>query len=266
MEAYTSFAQVYDLFMDNVPYDSWCEYLKARLREYGISSGTLLELGCGTGKMTRRMAKAGYEMIALDNSMEMLEIAMERESEEDTEETTHGTAGADIQNQTLYLLQDMQEFELYGTVNAVISVCDCLNYILEEEGLLQVFRRVSEYLEPDGVFLFDMNTLYKYEQLLAENTFAENRDTGSFIWENYYDPEEQINEYDLTLFIEEQDGRFARFQEQHYQRGYTLDTIKALLRKAGLEFLAAYDGYTQSPLTEESERMTVIAGKSAITQ
>lgn len=266
MEAYTSFAQVYDMFMDNVPYDSWCEYLKTQLDKYGITTGTLLELGCGTGKMTRRMAQAGYEMIGLDNSMEMLEIAMEREAEVDSEEEADcETATMDLQRQPLYLLQDMREFELYGTVNAVISVCDCLNYILDEEGLFQVFERVSEYLEPQGVFVFDMNTLYKYEELLAENTFAENRDTGSFIWENYYDPRDKINEYDLTLFIAEQDGRFSRFQEQHYQRGYSLDTIKELLGKAGLEFLAAYDGYTESPLTKKSERMTVIAGKMNIT-
>ena len=191
MEAYTSFAQVYDLFMDNVPYEAWSNYVEEILAKEGIRDGILLDLGCGTGKMTRIMADKGFDMIGIDNSMEMLDMA--REYEYDREEDSG----------ILYLLQDMREFELYGTVRAVYSACDCLNYIMEEDELLTVFRLVNNYLDPKGLFIFDMNTSYKYEHLLAENTIAENREEGSFIWENYYDKEEQVNEYDLTLFIKE---------------------------------------------------------------
>lgn len=260
MEAYTSFAQVYDLFMDNVPYEEWCEYLKEQLSSYGIEDGLILDLGCGTGKMTRRMADFGYDMIGVDNSMEMLEIAREFDASEiaysediDLEDEKAG------KRRILYLMQDMREFELYGTVRAVYSACDSLNYILEEEDLLTVFRLVNNYLDPKGIFIFDMNTSYKYEELLGENTFAESRDASSFIWDNYYDEEEQINEYDLTLFIQEEDGRFQRFQEQHYQKCYSLDTVKELLAKAGMEFVAVYDAYTKNPLTEDSDRMTIVA-------
>lgn len=243
MEAYTSFAQVYDLFMDNVPYEEWGTYLKEILTEEGIEDGLVLDLGCGTGKLTRMMAAAGFDMIGVDNSFEMLDIA-------------RGESCEDI----LYLLQDMREFELYGTVRAIYSACDSINYILEEEDLLQVFRLVNNYLDPKGVFIFDVNSLYKYEDLLGENTFAENRENGSFIWENYYDEEEMVNEYDLTLFIEsEEEEMFRRFQEVHYQRAYSLDTIKKLLQDAGMEFVAAYDAYTKEPIREDSEKWTIIA-------
>jgi SAM-dependent methyltransferase len=299
MDAYTSFAEVYDLFMDNVPYGEWAEYLCSILGEYHIGDGILLDLGCGTGKLTRMFAQKGYDMIGVDNSIEMLDIARnwqdaeqppeltgrmqdaERTSEltgrmQDAERTSE-LAGRmlDARQQTdeenfmqpassqiLYLLQDMREFELYGTVRAVYSACDCLNYILEEEDLLTVFRLVNNYLDPHGIFIFDMNTAYKYEKLLADNTFAENREEGSFIWENYYDPESGINEYDLTLFVREEGvhpDRFLRFQETHYQRSYPVELVKQLLEKAGMEFVAVYDGYTKNPLRTDSERMTIIA-------
>jgi len=242
MDAYTSFAQVYDLFMDNVPYKEWADYLDKLFKEYGIEDGLLLDLGCGTGKLTRLLAEKGYDMIGVDYSFEMLDIAREQSDES-----------------ILYLLQDMREFELYGTVRGIYSACDCLNYILEEEELKEVFALVNNYLDPGGIFVFDINTPYKYQELLADNTIAETRDEGSFIWENYYDEEEQINEYDLTLYIKEEDGRFQRFEETHYQRCYELETIQKLLEEAGLEFVAMYDAYTKEPVSEESEKVLVIA-------
>lgn len=242
MDAYTSFAQVYDLFMDNVPYELWGAYLDKRFKEYGIEDGLLLDLGCGTGKLTRFMEKKGYDMIGIDFSYEMLDVAMSKSTDS-----------------ILYLLQDMREFELYGTVRGIYSACDCLNYILEDNELLEVFRLVNNYLDPGGIFIFDMNTPYKYQTLLGEYTFAENREEGSFIWENYYDTEEKINEYDLTLYVKSEDGCFERFQETHFQKCYTMSTIKNLIEEAGLEFLAMYDAYTQEPLKEESEKVTFIA-------
>lgn len=241
MESYTSFARVYDLFMDNVPYEEWCEYLAGILKENGIDSGLILDLGCGTGKLTRLMEQKGYDMIGVDNSFEMLDVAREQEN-----------------TNILYLMQDMREFELYGTVRAIYSACDSINYILEEEELLTVFKLVNNYLDPGGLFIFDINSPYKYKELLAENTFAETREEGSFIWENYYDEEEGINEYDLTLYIEEEEGRFARFQEVHYQRCYELATVQRLLKDAGLEFVGYYDAYTKNPVAWDSEKITVI--------
>ena len=180
MDAYTTFAQVYDLFMDNVPYEEWSEYLLSVLKEYGIHSGVICDLGCGTGKMTRLLAKAGYDMIGVDLSEDMLAIASGQNEEG-----------------ILYLCQDMCELELYGTAKAMVSVCDSINYLLEEDEIVWTLQSVNRYLEPGGIFIFDFNTVYKYETVLGDTTICENREEGSFIWENYYDKEEQINEYDF---------------------------------------------------------------------
>ena len=239
MDAYTSFAGVYDEFMDNVPYDEWCDYMVDYLKHYGITDGLLLDLGCGTGQMTRRMAARGYDMIGIDNSMEMLEIARESDS-----------------GNILYLLQDMREFELYGTVRAIYSACDSMNYLLCEEDFLQVLRLAANYLDTEGLFLFDLNTPYKYRNLLKDNTFAENREDCSFIWENYFHEEEGMNEYDLTLFIRESNEEaFRRYQETHYERCDEVETIRALVEEAGLELVEILDAYTKEPLREDSDRM-----------
>lgn len=245
-EAYQSFARVYDMFMNDVPYGEWADYVQGLLGEHGIKDGLVLELGCGTGSLTELLSSRGYDMIGVDNSADMLEIAMDKKAE----------SGQDI----LYLLQDMREFELYGTVRAVISICDSMNYITEEEDLLTVFKLVNNYLDPGGVFIFDLNTLYKYREIMGECTIAENREDGSFIWDNYFDEENDMNEYDLTLFIPEGDGGlFRKYEETHYQRGYELETIKALLKEAGLIFVDAYDAFTKEPPREDSERIYVIA-------
>ena len=245
MEAYTNFAQVYDLFMDNIPYIEWCDYITSLLQEYQISEGLLLDLGCGTGTLTEALSKKGYDMIVIDASLEMLEIAMEK----------HLASGSN----TLYLLQDMRNFELYGTVKAIISICDSINYILTLEELIQVFSLVNNYLDPKGIFLFDLNTEYKYHTLLADNTIAEAREDSSFIWENYYDPDTKINEYHLTLFLKEKEELYHRYTETHYQRSYSLEEIQTALQKAGLTFLAAYDAFTREPVKADSERIYILA-------
>lgn len=245
MGAYEGFAAVYDMFMDNIPYEEWCRYLTGLLKKRGIRDGLLLDMGCGTGSLTELLAAEGYDMIGIDNSAEMLQIAMEKRAE----------SGKDI----LYLCQDMRSFELYGTVAAVVSICDSVNYILEYDELVQVFKLVNNYLDPKGLFIFDLNTIYKYRDTMGETTIAENRDEGSFIWENYYDEEENINEYDLTLFIKGEDNRFDRYEETHFQRAYELETVKKALEEGGLEFVEAFDAFTENPPRKESERIYIIA-------
>lgn len=261
MEAYTDFAQVYDTFMDETPYEEWADFLAGLIEKYGISQpgpleaeedilaserNLVLDLGCGTGSLTELMAAKGFDMIGVDLSQEMLGIAL----------TKREKAGSS----TLYLCQDMRELELYSTVGTVISVCDSVNYLLEEADIEETFRLVNNYLYPGGVFIFDFNTLYKYEQIIGDTTIAENRDDCSFIWENYYHEEEHINEYDLTIFVrKEEDEVFRRFSETHYQRGYTLEEMIALVKRAGLSFVTALDADTHEAPTEISERIYIIA-------
>lgn len=249
MEAYSGFAEVYDLFMDNIPYEEWAAYVRSLLEEEGIREGILLDLGCGTGSVTELLAAAGYDMIGIDNSEEMLEIAMEKREK----------SGLDI----LYLLQDMREFELYGTVKGVVSICDSMNYILEDEELLTVFRLVQNYLDNEGIFIFDLNTRYKYETLLADNTFAEDREESSFIWENFYDAEEEINQYDLSLFVREEDGRYRKYEETHLQRAYDQQRVEALIRESGLELLHVYDAFTRELPAEDAERIYFVCRRPA---
>ena len=282
MEAYSDFAQVYDTFMDDTPYEEWCDYLVELIEKHRegeclseVSSeasleaeargdkdnddtsvtnqnlqqehNTILDLGCGTGTLTELLAKRGYDMIGIDNAQEMLQIAMDKRER----------SGLDI----LYLLQDMRSFELYGAVGAVISVCDSVNYLLEDEDVVQTFRLVNNYLLPEGIFIFDFNTVYKYEVVIGDATIAENREKCSFIWDNYYHEKEQINEYDLTVFVQESEGEniYRRFQETHYQRGYCLKQMKEYLLKAGLMFVEAVDADTHGEITDTSERIYVVA-------
>ena len=252
MEAYTGFASVYDTFMDNIPYGEWCEGITSVLKRYGVRDGLVLDLGCGTGSLTELLAAAGYDMIGVDNSEEMLQLATEKRER----------SGHDI----LYLCQDMREFELYGTVAAVVSVCDSLNYITDPDDLVTVFRLVNNYLDPGGIFVFDMNTEYKYGTLLGDSTIAEDRDECSFIWDNQYDAEEKINIYDLSIFVREDGDLYRKYHETHYQRAYSPEEIKTALAEAGMEFIGIYDGFSEEPPRKDSERITVIArekGKEA---
>ena len=284
MEAYGDFAYVYDEFMDNTPYEQWCAYVCESIKKYGVSvpgsrtavsyeqpeahgsmqekevchpaqnpkdalleseKNLVVDLGCGTGTLTQMLYDAGYDMIGVDNSGEMLNVAMEKRDR----------SGSDI----LYLLQDMRDLELYSTVGTIISICDSINYILEVEELLEVFQRVNNYLYPGGVFIFDFNTVYKYEEVIGDTTIAENREDCSFIWENYYHEEEEINEYDLTVFVREGNGLFRRFQENHYQRGYRVETICELLEAAGMELVELVDADTRDAVVPESERIYAVA-------
>ena len=245
MEAYTGFAAVYDTFMDNIPYEDWCEYLAGLLKEYGVEDGLVLDLGCGTGSLTELLADRGYDMIGVDYSEEMLELALDKRVE----------SGKDI----LYLCQDMREFELYGTVAAVVSICDCMNYITEPEDLVTVFELVNNYLDPGGIFIFDMNTEYKYREVMGDCTIAEDREDSSFIWENQYEPEEKINIYDLSIFVRESEDLYRKYHETHYQRAYSLEEVKEAICEAGMEFVTAYDAFTKEPPKSDSERIYVVA-------
>lgn len=243
MSQYTDFSYVYDLFMDNVPYDEWGEKIERILRQNGIEDGLLLDLGCGTGTLTEIMSDKGYDMIGIDSSEDMLLIAREKQYENSAfEECEVDEDDLDKEEKILYLCQDISDFELYGTVRAVISTCDTFNYLVEPEDFLKSLKLINNYIEPDGVLIFDMNAPEKYENVLLNNVFAENRDDASFIWENSFSSESRINEYALTLFIKDDDsGQYDKTEEYHYQRAYTRDEIRELLDRAGFEIIENYE-------------------------
>ncbi len=274
MEAYTDFAGVYDIFMDGTPYGEWADFLADMIEKYGISKpvreaaeskapdvgegenerrgalldserNLVLDLGCGTGTLTELLYWKGFDMIGVDNSEEMLGVAFEKKE----------NSGSEI----LYLCQDMRELDLYSTVGTVVYVCDSFNYLLEDGDVEDAFALVNNYLYPGGLFIFDFNTVYKYEHVIGDAVIAENRDECSFIWENYYYDGERLNEYDLTIFVREDGELFRRFTETHFQRGYTLEEMKSFVEKAGMQPVLFLDADTRKAPTENSERIYVVA-------
>lgn len=245
--AYESFAQVYDKFMEDTPYDQWTEYLKEIFKKHELINNTniVADLGCGTGNMTERLAENGFDMIGIDLSEEMLAMAKEKAIEKKLD--------------ILYLNQDMREFELYGTVDAIVSMCDSINYVTEAEDLLEVFKLVNNYLEPEGLFVFDLNTIYKFDKILGCNSFCETTDNSAYTWENYYDSEERINEFYTNFFIESEKGLYERHEEFHYEKGYEIDEVIDLIKEAGMEFEAVYDELTFHQPTERSQRIFFVA-------
>lgn len=252
MDSYTSFAALYDLFMEDIPYDEWADWILSVLHAHGIRDGIAADLGCGTGQITRRLARAGYDMIGIDASPQMLEAASEKELPEN---------GGPSDPPILYLNQDIRSFELYGTVRAVVCVCDTLNYMLTPADLLSVFRLVNNYLDPGGLFLFDMHTEAFYRSI-GDSVIAEDRGCASFIWENEYDPVICENTYRMIFYAEEEDGLYRRMEEEHVTKAYPAELITALLAEAGLKLLAVRDADNGSAPSETSERLQFAAAES----
>lgn len=286
METYDALAYVYDELMDNIPYTEWCEVIDSMIRKYGISrpidrkdgqgvfdalkyddielavdkemteeeildseKNLVVDLGCGTGTLTHLMYKKGYDMIGIDVSDSMLDVAQKKRDDKEYD--------------ILYVNQDMRDLDLYSTVGTVYSVCDSVNYILRDEELVRTFKLIEKFLYPGGLFMFDFNTVYKYSNILGDSTIAENREDCAFIWENYYDDENNINEFDVNIFIEQSEsGLFKRFVETHYQKGYTLAQMEGFLKEAGFNILIEKDSDTREEPTDESQRIFIVAKKS----
>ena len=243
MNAYHAFALVYDRMMEEIPYEEWCNFVTDQLKKFGIEDGLMLELGCGTGTLTEMFDAKGFGMIGVDNSEEMLAEAVEKREQ----------SGRSI----LYLNQDMREFELYGTVRAVISLCDTMNYLTEYDDLVNVCRLVNNYLDPNGIFLFDLKTDHYFKSIGCQS-FCDADEEVSFIWDNDYDEEKRINSYALTLFVQEEDNRYERFDEYHEQRAFSIDEVRRAIEESGMIFLDAIDK-NGAPATKDTDRVYIIA-------
>lgn len=268
-ESYQSFASVYDEFMDGTDYRLTADKIQDIIMRYGLSRpaelrtgesentdvllaaemNLVVDLGCGTGKLTEILADRGFDVMGIDLSEEMLGIALTRRDK--------------LHHRTLYLCQDMREFELFGTAGTFVSVGDSVNYLLEDEDMDKLFKRVNTFLYPGGIFVFDFKTLHLYRDVIGDSTIAEDREDCSFIWENWFDAETRINEYDLTLFIRDKDSGagdnlFRKYQEIHRQRGYTLDEMKKFASDAGLTWVTEMDSDTMGPVTSVTERILCV--------
>lgn len=243
---YNNFAKVYDLLMEDIAYDDWVLYIKSIFSKNNICPKTILDLGCGTGNIASKLSKQGYDVIGVDISADMLTVAKEKAILE--------------KENILYLNQDMREFELYGTIDCVICLFDSLNYILKESEILKVFKLVNNYLNPGGLFIFDINTEYKFKEVLSDNTYSDANDFMVCVWENFFDDEQKINEYYANFFIKnENDNFYERFEEYHYEKAYDVSTIINLIEKSGLKFLSVYDAFTFDKPNEKSERIYFVA-------
>ena len=245
MSAYEAFASVYDIFMEQVEYDQWLCHIHALWDKYGLQPKTIIDLGCGTGSIALPLAKKGYDVIGVDLSYEMLTEADHKAMEE----------GVSVR----FACQDMTELELGEEADCILSLCDSMNYLTEDGQLEDAFCSIAQHMKKESLFLFDMNTEYKFKEVLGQNVFGSAEEHAAYIWENDYDEEEKINEYYVSFFIEKENGLYERVEEFHYERAYSVEEIKEGLQAAGMELLEIMDGYSFDAPHEESERLLFAA-------
>ena len=244
MESYGEFAFVYDRLI-NQDYSAIADKIEDIFRRNGVKPELVLDLACGTGSLTVELAKRGYDMIGIDMSEEMLSVAYEKASEY-----------PDVR----FLCQDMTEFELYGTVDAIVCTLDAVNYITDKRDLKRLFKIVHNYLNPGGLFIFDINTVYKLKTVLGNNTFVYDENGVFYTWENYFNPKNNISEQFLTFFAE-QDGMYKRFDEQHVQRGYTESELRDYMENAGLAFVEKVNWVKVDCNSKKAEKIIFVSKK-----
>lgn len=247
-DIYQVLAPYYDEWNAEIDYHAWAGSIeKVFQREFSGKVGSVLDLACGTGSMTLALAERGYDMIGLDRSCEMLSVARDRALE---------TPFAD---RILWLAQDMTDFELYGTVEAVVSCLDSINHLTSRDDLAACFRLVHNYLVPNGLFLFDLNSKGKFETVYGNASYVFEAPGVFCTWQNSYHAASRLCHFDITLFEEGEDGRYLRYDERQTERMYTLRSIKRVLSECGFVLVGAYGSADCGELTEESERWYVVA-------
>ena len=240
--SYGVFSEFYDALTANVSYDTVAQVLSSLLTRYGKGRGLLLDLACGTGSVSVRLAKKGYEVIGVDLSPEMLSEAQNKAY----------SAGQNI----LFLCQDMTALDLYGTVDAAVCTLDGLCHLPDEESLSAALRKVSLFMNPGGVFLFDVNSVYKHRAVLGNNTFVYDTDDVYCVWQNTLLSDGVTVQMDLDFFEPVSDaGDYVRQSERFTERAYPRETLEAMLKKAGFTVLDVFDGYSGKPAHDTSERL-----------
>ena len=246
---YDLIAPLYDRVNGDVDYSLWADFIEEIIkREYrGVERELVLDLGCGTGRMTLELAKRGYDMTGIDYSVEMLDIARQNAYD------------LGVSDKVLWLCQDIRDFELYGTVGIAVSCLDTINHLTSSADLSQCLSLVHNYLSNDGLFIFDINGKHKFETVYANESYVM-EDEGSFcVWQNFYNEGSRLCDFYITLFEENEDGSYSRYDEEQRERMYTLRSIKKLLADNGLEFIGAYGDFDFSEGDDNSERIYIAA-------
>lgn len=242
MSGYGEFAEVYDLLTFNVPYDDLADYYARILKLYGAGT-RVLDIGCGTGNLTVRLAKRGFEMIGADASTEMLTIAAGKSSE------------------VMWICQDMENVDIGGTVDAVISTLDSINHLETSEAILQCFCRTADCLESGGLFAFDVNTVFKHREILGDNTFVYDVDGVYCVWQNTYDKRDNGVDIELDLFFENEDGSYSRGGESFREIALSSDEYCRLLEEAGFKVVNVWEYQTFDKPSDNSEKYMIAAKK-----
>jgi len=243
--SYSSFGGVYDLLTKNVDYNSIADFIRSLLVENGVGKGFLLDNACGTGTLSLLLSKAGYDVIAADESEEMLCVAMAKAAEEN--------------ENILFLNQSMTSLDLFGTVNACVCTLDSVNHLENFDCVVKAFEKVSLFLEKGGVFIFDVNTVYKHREILADNIFIYDEPEVYCVWQNDCDGD-RVN-ISLDFFTKKKDGSFARSGEYFTETAYELDKIKNALKSCGFSDIKIFDGYTASPVKDDTQRAVFVCIK-----
>lgn len=243
---YTDFAKVYDLLMDDTDYQKIVNYIEKIFNKYKFQPKLILELGCGTGNISIELAKRNYDIIGLDKSIEMLNVAKEKAMKNNQD--------------ILFVNQDMTKLDLYGTVDAVCSMVDSINYLTSTNDITKTFKLVNNFLNPKGLFIFDTRTEYYLSHIIGNNTFAENYEDVSYIWGNSYDGKHHISHMELTMFIKEQNG-YNKVTEMHQLKAYSIEELTTALSNSGFELLKTYDDVKFSRPKDTSQRIFFVALK-----
>ncbi|MCH3972033.1 MAG: class I SAM-dependent methyltransferase [Oscillospiraceae bacterium] len=245
--SYTTFAKYYDALTHNVGYQKRADYLCALLKRYGHNSGVTLDLACGTGSLTLELKQRGFDIYGIDGSSEMLMQAQEKAL----------AAGEKI----LFVCQQMQAIDLYSTVDTVFCTLDSLNHLQTQRDLQRTFERVSLFLEPDGLFVFDMNTPYKHQKILGDNTFIYDTDSVYCVWQNHYHP--AGCRVDIALdFFKRNGAVYTRESEEFFERAYEETQVASMLKSAGMQLAGAFSEMTFDSPQEKTERIVYVARKA----
>lgn len=248
MNAYDAFASVYDVLNTEIDYEEMTDRICAELDRAGVPKGALvLDLGCGTGTLTRLLARRGYDMIGIDGSEEMLVRARENES-----------------GGILYLQQDITDFELYGTVAAIVSTTDTFNHITDADDLRRVFSLAHNYLDPGGVLIFDLNSRLKFETVYGARDYVLEDDGILLAWQNDYDPSDMTASFYITVFERTGNGLWKRSDSEFCERCYEVDQIRQMLAGGGFEVTAVGDSYGGGAANERTTRLLFVARRDDI--